>query len=375
VLEFGHVVSGPYCAMMLADLGADVIKVEAPDRPDMLRSSGAREPGSGRSLAFETVNRGKTAISLDLGTAEGRRVLDKMLLTSDVLIENYRPGVAERLGIGYGHTSKINPRIVQASISGFGRTGPLRELGGYDMIAQAMSGLMSVTGPAGQPTKVGVPISDIASALYATIGILAALRARDGCGHGQHVDCSLFDSALSFGVWESAEYFATGEAPQASGNAHRALAPYQPLRASDGWFVIAANTDEHFVRLAAALQMPDLLTDVRFGDNAARVEHRIELAGYLEAVTRLRPRTHWCELLRAAGVPSGEILDFRAALEHPQAVARGMVAEVAAEDIGGARRVLGNPVKLSHTPVGLSRGAPSQGQHLLLPLDQAAGLH
>jgi crotonobetainyl-CoA:carnitine CoA-transferase CaiB-like acyl-CoA transferase len=337
----------------------------------MLRSSGARESSTGRSLAFETVNRGKRAVSLDLGTPEGREMLDRMLLTSDVLIENYRPGVADRLGIGYAHTSSVNPRIVQASISGFGQTGPFRELGGYDLLAQAMSGLMSVTGPPGEPTKVGVPISDIASALYASIGILAALRARDECGHGQHVDCSLFDSALSFGVWESAEYFATGDAPQASGNAHRALAPYQPFRASDGWFVVAANTDEHFVRLAGALGMANLLTDSRFSDNGARVEHRIELAARLEEVTCREPRTHWCGLLRAAGVPSGEMLDFRAALEHPQSVAREMVSEVAADDTGGSRRVLGNPVKLSHTPVRLSAGAPPPG-HRQVP-DQPAG--
>lgn len=348
--------------MMLADLGADVIKVESPSHPDPMRSSGGRSPDGATSLAFESINRGKRSLSLDLGRPGALNAVDALLGDADVVLQNYRPGVADRLGIGYQRVSEVNPLIVHVSISGFGASGPLRDLGGYDLIAQAMSGLMSVTGdPGGDPQKVGVPITDVACALYATVAVLAALRARDRCGHGQAIDCSLLDAGLSFGIWESAEYWSSGQAPAPSGAAHRALAPYQAFRTSDGWIVVAANSDDHFHRTCGVLDLIDLTTDNRFITNAVRLRNRKALAALLERATSTAPTEKWVARLHAAGVPCGPLLNFREAVEHPQAVERGMVASVERSD-GRSHLVLGSPVHLSHTPVRAPGPAPALGQ-------------
>ncbi|SCG77925.1 CaiB/BaiF CoA transferase family protein [Micromonospora inositola] len=363
VLEFAHVVSAPLCGMLLADLGADVVKVESPHRPDMLRGSGARGP-DGDSMAFRTVNRNKRAVSLDLADEASTQMRDDLIRSADVLLENYSPGVPVRLGIDYERVRDINPRLVYASISGFGDEGPLRELGGYDFVAQAMSGLMSVTGPSrGVPYKIGVPVSDIASALYLTIGVLAALRARDECGHGQRVSCSLLAAGVSLGVWEASHLWATGEVPGRLGNAHRALAPYEAVRASDGWFVIAANTDAMFRRAATAFGREEWLDDPRFATNATRLAHRDALSRELRSAASAGPADLWVRLLREAGVPAGELLDVAQALDHPQVTANGMVAHVTDERTGRSTKVLGNPLRLSHTPVSYRRSAPGVGEH------------
>lgn len=370
VLELAHVLSGPYCGMMLADLGADVIKIESPNRPDMMRASGAHVPGETDSLAFKTVNRSKRSLALDLTDSNDRAAFDNLVATADVLVQNYAPGAAERLGAGYSRTSAMNPRLIYVSISGFGAHGPLGGLGGYDLIAQAMSGLMSVTGePDGEPMKAGVPITDITCALYATTGVLAALRSRDTCGHGQAVDCSLFDTGVAFSVWESAEYWASGIPPTRVGNAHQALSPYQPLRARDGWFAIGANNDDLFRRATSALGIPELAQDSRFLTNPDRLGNRIELAEALELVTALCDRSDVVRRLREVGVPCGEILDVGEALEHPHTQERRMVRYPSDTSGPSSHPVLGNPIHLSHTPIPDPAPAP------LLDADAEATWH
>jgi crotonobetainyl-CoA:carnitine CoA-transferase CaiB-like acyl-CoA transferase len=354
VLEMAHVLSGPLCAMLLADLGAEVVKVESADRPDSMRTAGATLDGE--SVAFRSVNRNKRGMRLDLRDDDDRAAFADLVAGADVLVENFRPGVMERLGFGYEACRALNPGLVYASISGFGATGPIREQGGYDVVAQAMSGIMSVTGDAeGPPEKAGVPVTDVGAALYAALGIMAALRARDRCGHGQHVDCALLDVGISYGVWEAAEVWATGEPPARFGTDHRALAPYRRLGTRDGYFVIAANSDELFAAAAAALGHPEWSRDPRFATNRVRLENRAELARTIESVTRGLPGAEVVRRLVAAGVPAGEVLDHRDALSHEQAVARGMVPSLA-----GAP-VLGSPLRLSHTPVTYRSPAPPLG--------------
>lgn len=364
VLELGHVVSGPLCGMLLADLGADVVKVESRHRPDMLRGSGeGGEPGQD-SVAFRSVNRNKRALTLDLADPASAQRRDDLVRSADVLLENFRPGVARRLGVDYERVATLNARLVYASITGFGDDGPLSDLGGYDLVAQAMSGLMSVTGSSrGMPYKSGAPVTDIASALYLTIAVLAALRSRDICGHGQRVSCSLLAAGVSLGIWEASHLWATGDVPGRLGNRHRALAPYEAVRASDGWFVIAANTDAMFRQAARVFGGGDWPDDPRFSTNARRLANREALSRLITAAAAGGTVNQWVTRLRCAGVPSGELLDVGQALDHPQTLANGMVVQTDDERGRQSAPMLGNPMRLSHTPVTYRTPAPGLGEH------------
>jgi formyl-CoA transferase len=360
VIDQTQVMAGPSCSMLLADMGADVIKVEPPEG-EASRKQGY-EIAPGVSAAFVAINRNKRGITLDLKQPEGVAILRKLVATADVLVENYRPGVAKRLGVDYDTLAAINPRLIYCSISGFGQTGPYAPRGGYDLVAQAMSGIMSVTGhEGGAPVKVGIPITDLGAGLFATFGILCALRARRVTGRGQLVDTSLFEAGLALGVWEATEYWFTGRTPQPMGTAHRMNAPYQALRASDGYFTVGAANDKLWPLFCGVIGREELVQDPRFETVALRVQHRPALLEELEKATVHEPRRHWLERCEAAGIPAGPIYSVPEALADPHAQARGMVQEVP-HPIAGRVKVLGNPVKMSATPPAMRRAAPLLGE-------------
>ena len=352
--------AGPYCAMLLADMGARVIKVEPPAGDSTRAMAGAVGKDS---AAFNAVNRGKLGIVLDLARPQAVDAFKRLAHSADILIENFRPGVMARLGLDYAALSAEHPRLIYASISGYGQTGPWASKGGFDLIAQGISGIMSVTGdPSGPPVKAGVPLTDLGAGLFAAIGILAALHHRSSSGRGQHVDTSLADAGLALSVWEVTEYFTSGQVPGPLGSAHRMTAPYQAFRCSDGYITIGAANDRNFAKLADLLGHSDWKGDVRFSTDDARVRHRSRLAALIEAVTSTRPQAHWLELLDAAGVPCGPILNYEAALATPQAAARHMTLDVNHPTLGPLR-TLGTPIKMSDTPLDPSRRGPMLGEH------------
>jgi crotonobetainyl-CoA:carnitine CoA-transferase CaiB-like acyl-CoA transferase len=360
VLDTTQVMAGPYCAMLLADMGARVIKVEPPAGDSTRAMAGA--VGSD-SAAFNAVNRGKLGIVLDLAKPQAVDAFKRLARTADILIENYRPGVMARLGLDYATLSAEHPRLIYASISGYGQTGPWASKGGFDLIAQGVSGIMSVTGdPGGAPVKAGVPLTDLGAGLFAAIGILAALHHRSSSGRGQHVDTALADAGLALSVWEVTDYFTTGQVPGPLGSAHRMTAPYQAFRCSDGYINIGAANDRNFAKLADLLGHSEWKADARFSTDDARVRHRARLAAAIEAVTSTRPRAAWLELLDAAGVPCGPILTYEAALATPQAVARKMTVDVNHPTLGPLR-TLGTPIKMSDAPLNPTRRAPMLGEH------------
>ncbi len=365
-----QVMAGPFCAMLLADHGADVIKVEPVDVGDATRRSlGSMQPW-GESAAFFAVNRNKRGLALDLKTQDGREVLHRLAADADVLVESYRPGAAARLGVGYSELSAINPRLVYASISGFGATGPYADRGGYDIITQGMSGIMSVTGePGGPPLKAGVPLTDVGAGMLCAFGILAALAARQSTGRGQHVDTSLFEAGLAYAGWEATELWTEGRTPGPLGSAHRMSAPYQAIRAADGYLTIGAFTDRLWQAAATALGHREWLDDPRFTTGSDRLEHREAVIALLEAVTVARPVSHWLELLEAVGVPAGPVNSYDEALSDEQTRSREMVVEVEHPD-AGPTRMLGIPVKLSETPGEIRRPPPRLGEHTDEVLDE-----
>jgi len=360
VLDQTQVMAGPFCAMLLADMGADVIKIEPPGG-ESTRGMDLQLP-SGVSAPFLAVNRNKRGMVLDLKRAEGVAILKSLVATADVLVENYRPGVARRLGVDYATLSTINPRLIYCSISGFGQTGPYADRGGYDLIAQGMSGIMSATGSeGGAPVKVGVPITDLGAGLFAVFGILCAVRARHSTGRGQLVDTSLFEAGLSLSAWEATEYWFTGQVPRGLGTAHRLNAPYQAFRASDGHFTVGAANANLFPRFCALLGLEHLVTDPRFDTVARRLQNRAVLEPIVEAVTVSQPRAHWLAKCEEAGVPAGPIYSVPEALDDPHARARGMVQELTHPQAGRVNG-LGNPVKLSRTPPVMAKAAPTLGE-------------
>ena len=360
VVDQTQVMAGPTCTMLLADMGAEVIKIEPPGGEHMRR--GELEIKPGLSASFLAVNRNKRGMTLDLKQPDGVAVFRRLAATADVLVENYRPGVARRLGIDYDTLRQDNPRLVYCSISGFGQTGPYATRGGYDLIAQGMSGIMSATGlPGGPPIKVGVPVTDLGAGLFALFGILCALRARRVTGRGQFVDTSLFEAGLALSVWEAAEYWFTGQAPRPLGTAHRMTAPYQAFRAEDGAFTVGAGNDKLWPLFARLLGLDHLVADPRFATPAARLRHRAELEGLIEAVTVTRPRAEWLERCEAAGIPAGPINRIPEALDDPHARARGMVQELEHPEAGRVP-ALGNPVKLSRSPATARKAAPQLGE-------------
>jgi crotonobetainyl-CoA:carnitine CoA-transferase CaiB-like acyl-CoA transferase len=361
VIDLTSHLSGPYCSMLLADQGADVIKVERPEDGDDAR----RMPPfvNGQSSPFMLWNRNKRSIALDLKQERDRDICRDLARGADVFIENFKPGTAARLGLGFDALAALNPRLVYGSISGFGQTGPYSERPGFDLMVQAMSGIMSVNGPEdGPPHRLPLAICDIGAGMFAAIGILAALQARARTGRGQHVDTSLYEAGISFGLYEAAHVFATGERPARLGQAHRGGAPYQVFRSKDGWVTIGPNTQPLWRKFCAALGRPELAQDARFKDNPSRVANRPALAALLQEVLGQKPTAYWVDLLNTAGVPVGPVQTYDEVFVDPQAVAREMVANID-HPAAGPMRTLGIPVKLSETPGALRRPAPLLGEH------------
>lgn len=361
VLELAQHIAGPYCAMILADQGADVIKIEKPGRGDDAR---AMPPFvGGESAPFMLWNRNKRSVVLDLKTPAGVEQLRRLARTADILIENFRPGTVDRLGIGYPQLRERNRRLIYCSVSGYGQTGPYHTHGGFDVMVQGMSGLMSVNGEVdGPPMRLPIAISDLAAGLFAATGILSALAAREQTGEGQYVDVSLFESALALGVYEAAHFFATGENPPRLGQAHRGSAPYQAFRTRDGWITIGGAAQHLWVRVCEVLGCPELCDDPRFRENAARVAHHEELSALLQARLAEQPSAYWLERLEEKGVPAEPVLTHAQAFAHAQTQARQMTPEVD-HPAAGRTRTLGVSVKLSATPGAISRPAPRLGEH------------
>jgi formyl-CoA transferase len=360
VLDVTQVMAGPFCAMQLCDMGADVIKVEPPDGDSTRRMAGAAGTDS---PGFNAVNRGKRGIVLDLKSAAGRGAFHRLLRRTDIVIENYRPGVMRGFGLDYASLAAEYPALIYASISGYGQTGPDAGKGGFDLIAQGVSGLMSVTGEPGRPpVKVGVPLTDLGAALFALSAVLAALHYRTRTGRGQHIDTSLVEAGIALSVWEAAEYFGEGVVPEPLGSAHRMFAPYQAIRCADGYITLGSANDRLFQRLCALLAHPEWTDEPDFATATGRVRNRAALAERIERITTRETRAEWLARLDAAGIPCGPINDYAEAFADPQVRARGMVVEIEHPTLG-AMRTTGSPVKMSETPPLVSRPAPLLGQH------------
>jgi crotonobetainyl-CoA:carnitine CoA-transferase CaiB-like acyl-CoA transferase len=360
VLDVTQVMAGPFCAMMLADLGASVVKVEPPAGDSSRQMPGAAGTDS---PAFNAVNRGKRGIVLDLKSDEGRGVFAALARSSDIVVENYRPGVMTSLGLDYATLSAVNPRLIYASISGYGQTGPQRAKGGFDLIAQGVAGIMSITGePGGPPVKAGIPVTDLGAGLFALIGILAALEHRHRSGAGQLIDTSLVDAGVALSVWEATEYFSGIGVPAALGSAHRMNAPYQAVRCADGYITLGAANERLFRRLCEVLGHTGWGHEAAFADNASRVKNREALAARIESITVTEPRAHWLALLEANDIPCGPINDYAQVFADPQVLAREMVVESDHPALGHLR-TLGSPIKMSATPPDVSRRAPRLGEH------------
>jgi crotonobetainyl-CoA:carnitine CoA-transferase CaiB-like acyl-CoA transferase len=363
VLDLTQAMAGPFCTMLLADMGADVIKVEPPERGEMTRKMGFAAPKGDDSAAFLAINRNKRSITIDLKSEDGQALFQDIAAEVDVVVENFRPGVTERLGMDYPTLRARNPRLIYGSISGFGQTGPHRERAGFDLIAQGMSGVMSVTGePGGEPVKSGVPLSDLAAGMYCALGVLNAHIAREHTGEGQHVDTSLFEAALSFGVWETAELWATGRVPQPFGSAHRLTAPYQALRTADGHVTVGGNNPRLWERLCHTIGRPELIEDERFVDNDGRMANRLELQRELEEVLVTESTDTWVRRFEEAGFPAGPIYDYQQVFEDPHTIERRMLEEYE-HPVAGTVKTLGIPVKLSETPGAVRLPAPLLGEH------------
>jgi crotonobetainyl-CoA:carnitine CoA-transferase CaiB-like acyl-CoA transferase len=363
VIELSHIMAGPACGMLLADMGADVIKVEKIPGGDDTRRMVPPKIGD-ESAAYLMMNRNKRGLALDLKSPGGKAVLRRLLGRADIVTENYRKGTMERMGFGYEALRQDNPGLVYCSISGFGRTGPYAERGGFDLVAQGMSGLMSITGegPGRPPVKVGAPVTDITAGIIAAMGCLAAYVHRLRTGEGQMVDASLFEAGIVQTYWQSAICLATGLAPGPMGSAHPLNAPYQAFATADGWITLGAANQANWLRLVEVLEAPGLAADPRFADNPGRMRHRDALEAELTAHFRRRPAAEWLTRLEAAGVPAGPVLDVKQMHENEQTVARGMI--VATEHpTAGRVRSLGLPVKFSATPGTVRRPAPLYGEH------------
>lgn len=363
VVDLSHIMAGPACTLMLADMGAEVIKVEKSAGGDDSRRMAPPLIGD-EAAAFLMMNRNKRGIALDLRTEGGKQVLRRLLAKADVVVENYRRGTLAKLGFDYESLRRDNPGLIYCAISGFGRSGPYADRGGFDLIAQAMSGIMSITGssPEDPPVKCGPPLTDITAGLLATIGILAALRKREETGWGQMVETSLLEAGIIQTYWQSAMTFATGVAPGPLGSAHPLTAPYQAFPTSDGWIVVGGANQSNWLRLVEVLEAPELAKDPRFLDNEQRMAHRKELEEELNRRFRTRSCSDWLACLEKAGLPAGPVYDIKQMHEDPQVLAREMVVEVEHTKLGPVKTP-GLPIKFSDTPGGPRRGAPLLGEH------------
>ena len=362
VVDLTRVLSGPYCTMLLADMGARVIKIEQPGKGDDTRAWGPPFQG-GESAYFLSINRNKESLALDIKQPRGREFLERLLARADVLVENFRPGTMERLGLGYAAIGPRFPRLVYCSISGFGQSGPRREQPGYDAVMQAEGGLMSITGEAdGPPYRLGVAISDVVTGMFAAQGITLALLARERTGHGQLVDISMLDATAALLTYQAAIYFATGKPPVRMGNRHPTIVPYETFEGTDGAFVLAVGNDEQWRRFCTTAGLDALARDARFATNRDRVAHYAELKPVLESHLRTRPRDEWIRVLTAAGIPCGSVRDIGEVLDDPQVAARNMIQTVDHQTLGSIN-VLGTPLKLSETPGAVRQAPPTLGQH------------
>jgi crotonobetainyl-CoA:carnitine CoA-transferase CaiB-like acyl-CoA transferase len=360
VLDVTQVMAGPFCAMQLCDMGADVIKVEPPAGDSSRRMSGA---SGSDSPSFNAVNRGKRGIVLNLKTPAGQAAFHRLAKHADIVIENYRPGVMRSLGLDYHALAVGHPGLIYASISGYGQTGPDATKGGFDLVAQGVSGLMSITGePGGPPVKVGVPLTDLGAGLFALSAILVALYHRTRTGRGQYIDTSLVEAGVALSVWEATQYFAGEGIPQPMGSAHRMSAPYQAIRCADGYITLAAANDRLFRRLCELLGRPEWSADPDYADDTRRVRNRASLGALIESVTVQQPRRHWIAIFEANGLPCGPINNYDQVFADPHIRARAMVVETDHPTLGRLR-TLGSPVKMSETPPVVGRRAPLLGEH------------
>ena len=363
VIELCHVMAGPACGLMLADLGADVIKVEKIPDGDDVRQSIPPAVG-GEPATFLMMNRNKRGIAVDLKTEDGKAVLRRLLKNADVVTENYRRGVMEKMGFDYEALKRENPKLVYCSISGFGRTGPYADRAGYDLVAQGMSGLMSITGegPGRPPVKVGAPVTDITAGILAAMGVVAALHARAKTGEGQMVDTSLFEAGITLTYWQSAIALATGVAPGPMGSAHPLNAPYQAFQTKDGWINVGAANQNNWLRLIELLGGQELAEDERFRTNGTRIQNQVALADVLAPNFRKRTSAEWLERMEQAKIPAGPVLNILKMQGNEQTLAREMVVETRHTKLG-AVKTIGMPVKFSATPAGVRRAAPLYGEH------------
>lgn len=362
VLDCSQILAGPFCSMLLADMGADVIKIEKPNGGDDTRRMGPPFIDT-ESAAFLAMNRNKRSVVLNFKEKAGIEAMKKLVEDADIVIENYRTGVMERLGLGYRDLKVINPGILYCSISGFGRTGPYAKRGGYDLIAQAMSGIMSFTGvPDTPPVKTGVPIADMNAGMFSVYGILSAYIHKLKTGEGQYLEISLLEAALAYTVWESAGYFATGEVAGPLGSSHRNSAPYQALKTKDGHIVVGAPNQPNWERLANVFSRADLIERDEYKDNASRLVNRAALEAELESTTNNKTTGEWLEALEKAGVPAGPILNMEQIWADPQIQDRGMEAALE-HPTAGIIKNIGLAAKLYGTPGRITEPAPLLAQH------------
>ncbi|MBA3507412.1 MAG: CoA transferase [Betaproteobacteria bacterium] len=362
VLELAQIMAGPTCGMLLADMGADVVKVEKLPGGDDSRDY--REPRvNGVSAPFMALNRNKRGIAINLKLAQGRDILLRMVKDADVLTENYRRGTLEKFGLGYDVLSQVNPGLIYCAVSGYGRDGPYGDKGGFDLIAQGFAGLMSVTGEPGRPpVKTGNSVADINAGILAAVGVIAAYAHKQKTGRGQIVDTSLMEAALQQTYWHAAIYFATGESPGPTGSAHLLTAPYQAFRASDGWINLGGANQANWERITDVLGHPEWRDDPRFTSNSVRMQHLDALAATMDAVLVTRRKAEWLAAFDAAGVPAGPVHTVGEALNHPQTLARGMVVDLVHPQ-AGPTKALGCPIHFSETTTRISRPAPLLGEH------------
>ncbi len=362
VIELSHIMAAPTCGQLLADMGADVIKVERLPAGDDTRRFGKAVGGD--SAAFAMMNRNKRGLALNLKTDGGRTALRRMIEQADVFIENYRMGAMEHYGLGWAEMHQANPRLIYCSISGFGRTGPYAGRGGFDLITQAMSGIMSITGegPGRPPVKVGAPITDITAGMLAALGICGAVVQRTRTGEGQYVDTSLYEAGITHTFWQTAIYAATGEVSQAMGSAHPLSAPYQAFKTSDTWVIVGAANQNTWLKFVEAIEAPELADDPRFTQLSDRMENLEALVEILNAILSRRTTAEWLDVLETAGVPAGPVYDVAEMAADPHTKARGMIAQVPAAT-GGEFAAIGHPVKYSAASTEIHRGAPLIGQH------------
>jgi formyl-CoA transferase len=369
VLEVGNYMAGPFCGMQLADMGADVVKIEDPRGGDLSRRL---EPiVDGESGNFVRINRSKRSVALDLKKDAGKDAFRRLASRADVIVENLRPGTMRDLGLDPRALLDANTRLIYAAVTGWGLDGPYADQPALDIIVQAKSGLMSITGEeGGAPVKVGVSVSDLAAGLYATIGVLGALRVRDRDGRGQLLDVSMFESSVSLAVWEAGTYFTTGEIPRAAGSAHKLLGPYQAIRASDTHFVVGATTPPNWTAFCRALRLEHLEKDPRFDDGTKRRANIRELIPLIEEVTATRAAAHWLATLRAAGVPCGEIADYGDVFTDAHLEERRFFVDLQHPRLGNVR-ALGSPIRFDARATAIARAGPLLGEHTRAVLSEA----